>query len=66
LTALYVLSSDLVADRVAMVLVAKAFDLLVLWVDEESSEAVMSVLFELLEDSANCDDLSREAASWAC
>jgi len=45
--------SDLLAERLATVLVAKSFDLLTSCVDAESLEALMVVALALLEASEN-------------
>jgi hypothetical protein len=66
LSAEYELSSDLLVDRLATVLVAKSFDLVTALDEDESRDEVMSVLFALLEDSANCEALSNEADCANC
>jgi hypothetical protein len=60
------LVSDLLATRLATVLVEELAEELTLWDEEEFLEEAIFLLAELLEDSANCEDLLAEADSASC
>src|SRR5258707_3611532 len=60
------LVSDLLATRLATVLVEELAEELTLWDEQEFLEEAIFLLAELLEDSANCEDLLAEADSASC